>query len=114
MIEKMPDTLRAYIAGLLDGIGGQVSVQFRWDEELSTIVIRGNAAMVEWFTAATKQGFTLLEGGETLWSIDGADLLELLKQIRPYTVRKAGDYDQMIRWLEDKAARAPTAGIMPC
>ena len=114
MITKMPNTLCAYIAGLLDGIAGQVGVHFRWDEAYSTVVVRGHQDLLEWFKGATGVPWEPDSAGGVFWSVNGPDLLELLKQIRPYAVRKAQDYDQMIKWLETQSAKAPTAGIMPC
>lgn len=115
MIKRLEPCIAAYVAGLIDGIAGQIGVTFRWDEQLSTVVIRGHPQILKWLTAATGMPATIptdvMESGGPFWSVDGADLLELLKQIRPFAIRKASDFDQMIAWLQSHPA--PTPGIMP-
>jgi len=104
--------MAAYMAGLFDGIAGQVGVHFRWDEQLSTVVVRGHEFLLEWIAKITDVPAQNAGGmsGE-FWSVDGRDLLELLEQLKPYAVRKAADYDQMIEWLKKQPKHDP--GIMP-
>ena len=113
-MKRMEPTVAAYLAGLMDGIAGQIGVTFRWDEAYSTVVLRGHPDVLKWLSQATGTPSEDSDPMGAYWSVNGADLLELLKQLHPYAVRKASDYVQMIKWLEDRAAKAPAAGVMPC
>lgn len=104
----MQDHPAAYMAGIIDALGTGVGVHFRWDEMISTIVIRGPPPLLEWIAAMSGHPS---DPEFKLWAIQGAELLSLLKAVRPHLRIKTEDVDKMIAWLEgsqsDGNAREP-------
>jgi hypothetical protein len=88
----------AYMAGIIDALGTGVGVHFRWDEMISTIVIRGPPPLLEWIAAMSGHPS---DPEYKLWAIQGAELLSLLKAVRPHLRIKTEDVDKMIAWLEE-------------